>query len=471
MSRLIIPRRVFLTLAGAGAGAAALAACTPPVSAPSGTDSGSGSATPTSAEVDNINPDMRQTSIGQVPEQYKGRTAVMFWAPWTGGVLDAVTALVDEFNESQTDIYVAIESQVDYPDLVKGLKAALQAKAVPDLVGFAEMQWIEFFFSGALAKLDVHFDDSWNSEIFPEMWANEGKAHGETYAVPFGRSTPMFYYNKTVFQDLGLPVDTQYTWSQLREFGPEIASVQVAGQPMKTFAYPGILNSWCSRAWLSAFDGVWSDGLTAMPDEDAVRELMTFAQDWVHTDGTAYLSEAGSTDLTTGIVASSHGSSAGLRGVTDAADFEVGAAFMPGEINQPPQVPTGGSVLAMLRSESQERQDATAEFLKFLGTPEASAKLHIATGYIPLVKGATEVPEVVELHASDPNWAVTVDQVQNAKTSDTFGWFTSSLLAMNAAWTSLLGDNEDVDTVIETLRGEIEDTLESNRDQLEAYGV
>jgi len=466
MSGLYVSRRKLLTLMGLGAGASALAACTPPVS---GGGEGGSSEAPT--EASNIRSEMSQTAMGQIPQQYQGRTNIMFWAPWTGGVLEAVTALVTEFNDSQTDIYAAIESQVDYPDLVTALKASLQAKAIPDLVSFAEMQWIEFYFSNALAKLDDHFDDNWNSSIYPEMFANEGKAHGETFVVPFGRSTPMFYYNKTVFQDLGLPVDTQYTWSQLREFGPEIASVQVAGKPLQTFAYPGILNSWSSRAWLSAFDGVWSDGLTAMPDEEPIRNLMTFAREWVVDDGTAYLSEAGATDLTTGIAASTHGSSASLRGLTSTAEFELGAAFMPGEVNQPPKVPTGGSGLAMLKSESQERQDATVELLKFLGSPEASAKLHMATGYIPLVNGAVDVPEVKALHDSDPNWAVTIAQVDNAQTSDTFGWFTASLLAMNAAWTSLLGDGEEVDVVMETLREEMTEVLEDNQDQLEGYGL
>src|SRR5699024_8919891 len=159
-----------------------------------------------------------------------------------------------------------IESVGGYADLNTAFTAALQAKTVPDLVCFPEMQWLQFYFAGALTPLDPHFDEEWNLDIYLQNYVGEGKAGEETYVVPFARSTPLFYYNKTLFSDLGLPVDTQYTWSQLRELGSEIAGVQSSGQPVKTFAYSAG-DGWYASSWLWAFDGEWSDGLTVMPDD------------------------------------------------------------------------------------------------------------------------------------------------------------------------------------------------------------
>src|SRR5699024_2550097 len=260
----------------------------------------------------------------------------------------------------------------------------------------------------------------------------------------------LFYYNKTLFSDLGLPVDTQYTWSQLRELGSKIATVQSSGQPVKTFAYsPG--DGWYSSSWLWAFGGEWSDGLTVMPDEAPVRELLTFAGEWVHVDGTAYMAQAAHTDFQTGLVAAVHGSTASMRGLTEAVDFELGAAYMPGEINQPPLVPTGGSGFSLVRTESQERQDATAELLTVLG--------------------AREEPEVVALHEEDPNFTVAIEQLENAQTVAPVNWFQSGVTALEQALSSITGDNGDIQSAIDTLRGEYEDVIEDNRDDLEALGI
>src|SRR5690625_4845649 len=106
-----------------------------------------------------------------------------------------------------------------------------------------------------------------------------------------------------------------------------------------------------------------------------------------------------------------------MRGLTEAVDFELGAAYMPGEINQPPLVPTGGSGFSLVRTESQERQDATAELLKFLGSPEMSGWWHINSGYVPIVEAAREEPEVVALHEEDPNFTVAIEQLEDRKST------------------------------------------------------
>ncbi|UFU04487.1 extracellular solute-binding protein [Ruania suaedae] len=460
MHNLTLTRRHLLSALGLGTGAAALAACTGPVSASDGGSEAAG----------NLRSGFSQAALGEIPSEYAGRTNILFWAPWTGGLFEAMSEQFAMFNEAQSDIYAAIESVGGYADLNTAFTAALQARAVPDMVCFPEMQWLQFYFAGALAPLDPHFDDEWNLDVYLENFTEESKAEDQTFVVPFARSTPLFYYNKTLFNDLGLPVDTQYTWSQLRELGSEISSVSSAGQPIKTFAYSSG-DAWFANSWLWAFDGVWSDGFDVMPDEEKVRELMTFANEWVHVDGNAYMAQAAHTDFQTGLVAAVHGSTASMRGLTEAVDFELGAAFMPGEVNQPPTVPTGGSGFSMVRSESQERQDATAELLRFLARPEVSGKWHIDSGYVPIVKAAQDEPEVQELHASDPNFTVAIQQLENAQTVAPVNWFNSGTASLSEAFARLTGDNGDIQESIDTLRGEYESLLEDNREDLEAVGV
>ncbi|GAB2596978.1 hypothetical protein GCM10027067_05080 [Pseudactinotalea suaedae] len=202
-----------------------------------------------------------------------------------------------------------------------------------------------------------------------------------------------------------------------------------------------------------------------------MQDLMTFAKEWVHVDGHAYQAQAAHTDFQTGLVTAVHGSTASMRGLTDAVDFELGAAFMPGEVNQPPRVPTGGSGFSLVKTDSQERQDATAELLKFLGTPEMSGWYHMNSGYVPIVTAARDEPEVQELHASNPNFTVAIDQLENAQTVAPALWFQAGVQALGQAFATLTGDDADVQATIDTLRGELEGVLEDNRDDLEALGI
>src|SRR5690625_7050649 len=68
-----------------------------------------------------------------------------------------------------------------------------------------------------------------------------------------------------------------------------------------------------------------------------------------------------------------------LTGQTAATEgqFEIGTAYMLSKEGQQKQVPTGGSGLHLVRTESQDRQDAAAELFRFLAGPEQSATWHI----------------------------------------------------------------------------------------------
>src|SRR5690606_29532189 len=180
-----LTRRHLLAMLGAGAGAAALASCSLPTAGAGSDAGGAGSSA--------LRPDMKQAALGEIPSQYRGRTNILFWAPWTGHLVDVIAEAFTMFNDSQTDIYAAIESVGGYADLHTQFTAALQAKAVPDMVCFPELQWLQFYFAGALAPLDPYFTDEWNLDIYLQSYVGEGRAGDETYVVPFARSTPIFY--------------------------------------------------------------------------------------------------------------------------------------------------------------------------------------------------------------------------------------------------------------------------------------
>ena len=449
-----LSRRRLLAAMGVGAAGAGLAAC----GAPAGGDDGGSS----------IRDGFTQADL-TVPPEYEGRTPILFWAPFTGVNYEVLSQLFTEFNESQDEIVAIAESVGSYADLNQQFTAALQARTVPDIVCFPEMQWLQFHTSGALAPLDPYFDDEWNLDVYIQSYVAEGKAGGQTYTVPFARSTPLFYFNKSRYIELGLPEEGPETWEDLAEFAPELASIEVDGRPLSAMAFSP--DAWHGQADIWGFGGVNSnENFEVAINDEAGVEWLEWQRKFIHDDGFGYLAQDAGTDFQSGVTAGWRGSTASLTGQTAAAEgnFEVGVAYMLSKEGEQKQVPTGGSGLHLVRTESQDRQDAAAELFRFLAGPEQSATWHIGTGYVPIVEAAAETQSVQDLVAENPNYQVALNQLENARTADYTNWDQGSISEIGAAMGRVFGDGEDAQSVLDSLAADLQDTLDDNREEYEA---
>ncbi|WME22685.1 ABC transporter substrate-binding protein [Brachybacterium sp. GU-2] len=457
-SPLNLSRRTMMAALGLGAGAAGLAACGAPNGGGGGGDSES-----------NIRDGFSQADL-TVPSEYEGRTPILFWAPFTGVNYEVLAKQFAAFNESQDEIVAIAESVGGYADLNQKFTAALQARTVPDIVCFPEMQWLQFHNSDALAPLDSYFDDEWNLDVYIDNYVAEGKAAGETFVVPFARSTPLFYYNKTRYIEAGLPEEGPETWEDLAEFAPELAKIEVEGRPLAALAV-GADDAWHAQADIWGFGGAnANEDFAVTINEDAGVEWLEWQRKFIHEDKFGYMAQAAGTDFASGITAGMRGSTAGLTGTTAATEgvFEVGTAFMLSKEGQEKQVPTGGSGLSIVRSDSQDRQDACAELFRFLAQPEKSAEWHAGTGYVPIVKAAADTQTVKDLVAENPNYGVALAQLENARTADYTNWDQGSVTEIGAAQAQVYGDGADPKKVLDALATTLQETLDDNREDYEA---
>lgn len=454
MTDLGLSRRQMLSFMGIGAAGMGLAACGSPMA--DGADDGDGDP--------NIRSEFSQADIN-VPSEYSDRTAVLFWVPLGAHIYDAIDARRTAFNESQDEIYVGIEHVGTYTDLNTQFTAAIQARQVPDIVLFPEMQWLQFYLSDNLAALDEYFDDEWNMDVYLDQYVDETQAAGQTYCIPFARSNPLFYYNRTLFEELGLPSEGPSTWEELAEMGPEFQGTQVAGQPVAPFVFAA--SSWFSNSHVWAWGGHWSDGLEVTADSDPVREWLSFKARFIHEDDFGYRAAESTNDFLSGLGACVMASTASLAGLTADADFELGATFLLGHNEPGPPIPNGGSAFQMVKTESKERQNAVAEFFRFLAQPEQAAQYHLDTGYVPITKESVEHELVQGNISENPNFGVALEQIENAQIVDPVQYFNASTQAVGQAMGQVYGDNADVGGVLSALQTEMESVVESNREGLE----
>jgi len=329
---------------------------------------------------------------------------------------DTIGKFLSDFNASQDQYYAQVLYINGYDEVNTKLTAALQAKKVPDIVGLGSGQWWTFMLNQMLEPLESHFTGNFTADAFYDVFLSEGQVNKKTYWVPYGRSTPMCYYNRDVFSKAGLPDRAPKTWTEFRSWGESLKGMTANGQALKLTPFAMTDNGWLfnNPAW--SFGGYYGQDLTVTLDSPEIVKAAQFEFDMINTDKTSYGSQTAGADFTSGLAAVNMGSTAGLTSTIKTAKFEVGTGFMPGEDKD--VVPTGGGGMAMLRYISDERKAGAAKVLDFLYDAQRVADFSVASGYIPCTTAATQTTTIQDLWKKDVRYKTASDQLKYAQFQD-----------------------------------------------------
>jgi len=212
-------RRQFLGLSAAAAVTAALAAC--------GGPSTGGSASQTAAA---------DTDFSGV----KPAASFDFWSNHPGQSEEAEKQLIAKFQAKYPDIKVnLITGGKDYEEIAQKFQAAQAAKSdLPALVVLSDVWWFRYYMNksiipldGLLKQLDFKLDD------FQKTLVDDYGYDSKQWAMPYARSTPLFYYNKDHFKAAGLPDRAPKTWAEFAEWAPKL---KAASKAEFAFMYPAL---------------------------------------------------------------------------------------------------------------------------------------------------------------------------------------------------------------------------------------
>src|SRR5918998_1787419 len=222
---------------------------------------------------------------GNPPKAAEGRIRVVFWSAFSEELGKAMQKLVDDFNASQEDIFVENQFQGTYEETAQKLATSLAANEVPELVVLSEITWNRFYLNDSLEPLSSYFSGGDpDPEDYVEQLIGEGTREGEIWWVPFARSTPLFYYNREMFQQAGLPDRGPATWDELREWGRDL--VRLSGNPKAhAFTNAARYNAWYFHGNVLQWGGNYSDeNFNALIDEASAVEAGEFARRLIHED-------------------------------------------------------------------------------------------------------------------------------------------------------------------------------------------
>ncbi len=152
------------------------------------------------------------------------KTEVVIWHSWNveeGGTEHELKVIVDEYNASQVEVEVVLQAQPGegYSDKVYN---AVTNNVGPDIIIEFATTLPEYVEGGFLADMGKYIDTDALSKRLPKALMDEsmGSTDGKLHIVPAHNTTTVFFYNKTLYDELSLSVPE--TWEQLAENAEKI---------------------------------------------------------------------------------------------------------------------------------------------------------------------------------------------------------------------------------------------------------
>lgn len=348
-----------------------------------------------------------------------GSGPIDFWSSHPGQSSAAERELIGRFQDRFPTLSVKlIDAGKAYDEVAQKFNAALIGTDVPDVVLLDDRWWFHFALIGVLTALDDLFGQvGVDTTDYVDSLLADYEFNGRHYAVPYARSTPLFYYNKAAWQQAGLPDRGLQSWSEFDEWGPELQRVVGAGRSAHGWANADLI-SWTFQGPNWAFGGAYSDKWTLTLTEPATIAAGNFYRNSIHGKGYAAVANDIANEFATGILASAVASTGSLAGITASARFDFGAAPLPTGPDAAPACPTGGAGLAIPAKLSEERKVNALKFIAFVTNPTNTAYFSQQTGYLPVRKSAVDDASERHYLADNPRARVALDQLPHTRTQD-----------------------------------------------------
>jgi sn-glycerol 3-phosphate transport system substrate-binding protein len=366
--------------------------------------------------------------VGTIAPATHAQTKLQFYYPVgvAGPLARIIDGYVQEWNKSHPQNQVDAVFAGSYPEAYSKTLAAIKGGTPPDVAIMLSQNLNDILSEDIVIPLDeliaadraqVNVDD-----FFPAFMLNT-KQGGKVWSIPFQRSTPVMYYNKEAFKEVGLdPAKPPQTQAELVAAAKKLTKQEGGRVTRWGLSIPstGGVDTWLLEALTIQAGGVLYDVnnscckvlLTSPATQAAVQFLRDLGtKDKVSPTGPV---DWGTTanDFAAGKVAMIYYTTGGLGFIRNNAKFDFGTAFMAK--GQRYGAPTGGGNFYLFKATPPDRRKAAWEFAKWMTSTDMLARWSIDSGYVAPRKSSWETPQMKEYTAKYPQALTARDQLQYA---------------------------------------------------------
>ncbi|MCD8353231.1 MAG: ABC transporter substrate-binding protein [Clostridiales bacterium] len=384
--------------------------------------SGCGSSSSTADTTSDTTTADSTTSAASDTESTGSVIEITLWHAMSGTNGEAVDYLVEQFNESQSEIHVTAEYQGTYDDSKTKFGAAVQSGDVPDILQMYEVGTQYMIDLDCYVPVQDFMDANGYDENIIEAVSNYYTYDGKMLSMPFNTSTPVLWINKDICAEAGLDVDNPpTTFAEVLEWSKVIVDGGYCEAGFAAAVYGWYFEQMIAGLGLNY--GNNDNGRTSRMTEvefdsnGALNQVLTTWKEWMDS---GYCASYGTTTADTqtafkaGQVAMILESSGCLGSFMEDCAFEVGNANFPKiEENDDGGVIIGGASMWMIDTGDEERENAAYQFLAYCSQAEQQAYWSTATGYLPVNADAVDT-ETFSSYAEETPLALTaVNQLLN----------------------------------------------------------
>ena len=342
---------------------------------------------------------------------------ITFMSTASLSAMDYMHELVEAFNAAHDDIIVKemagdggyLEQMQKYQTL-----AAVGNQPEVSIVGLA---YIDYMIENMPVVAVGDFIDAENydtSDFFPTMLDLGRGQDGKIWMLPFGISTPVIYYNKTLFTQAGLDAENPpEKFEEIRQMAQKISAL---GDDIQGFNSLGIYDTdaWVYQALVQSMGGqMLSDDRESIGfNNDIGLQALNFITDMTLADKSMQFQDIGQSMqlFLGGKLGMLISSSAWVPSIAE--NTEIGVAPFPSDGVHPKQVAAGGNCIS-ISATTPEKEAAAWEFVKFMTSPEGVTAV-AKNSYMASRMSVIERDDLMGSYLKEePRIGVTYDQIDS----------------------------------------------------------
>ena len=329
---------------------------------------------------------------------------------------------IEEFNKTN-EYGITVEGTFagSYGDVMSKTSTAIAAGESPHVIVLGTSGIPILGEEGMLADMSAYAErDNVDPENFVDGTKDFMYYGDKLISFPFNRSTAVFAYNKTMWDELRIEPPTS-----LEDLAEKAASITEQKPDVKGFEmiFDGFFYQEAIVRGLGSDGLIANDGQSAAAlDDGNLAKLLNDWRSWIDAGwcGEVPVESADTTmkeDFSQQKLAScfvSCGSIESMRATSEEAGFELGISYMP--VYGGYGSNGGGGNLCVVGAEHSEEEIAASwEFIKFLESDEWAAKRAADTGYLPATKTSTETDTIKTLWEENPLAKIAFEQLQYSR--------------------------------------------------------
>ncbi len=342
------------------------------------------------------------------------KQTLQVWYAVSGTSGDKFVAMSKEFDEGSDLVDLELSYSGGSADTATKVSAALLTNTQPDVA----LMYAGPLYTGGrndYAMEELMKRDGFDmDDIFPGMLDYCTYMGQGICAVPFGISTQVMYYNKTLLENHGFDMSNPpKTWQEFYDLCVKLLA-KMGSEDQDFTAFDVSDAPWLFKSMLKQ-NGceivVQGDDGKIVPvyNNEAALEVTDFWYSLV----TSHIMAAGEHDnaenrFLSGNCAFIAATSNRISRWQGATEFELGAIEMPYFKNQ--SLALGGNVMVILTDDPQ-KVEAAWEYVSFLTSAEKNAEFALATGYLPIRKSELSNADIQKALAENELYSIAFKQL------------------------------------------------------------